>query len=78
MPVWTFPGRYTGSMLVRPCPICRKPVRWDTTPTRPFCSDRCRLKDLGAWSGEGYRVPGAPEQEEGEGWSGTPQDPEPG
>jgi len=57
-------------MPVRLCPICRKPVSWETTPTRPFCSERCRLKDLGAWSGEEYRVPERPEAEEGEGWSG--------
>ena len=57
-------------MLVRPCPVCRKPVPWETTATRPFCSDRCRLLDLGAWSAEAYRVPERPEEEEGEGWSG--------
>jgi endogenous inhibitor of DNA gyrase (YacG/DUF329 family) len=27
--------------------------------TRPFCSDRCRLADLGRWLSEDYRVPGA-------------------
>jgi hypothetical protein len=57
-------------MLVRPCPICRKPVPWETTPTRPFCSERCRLVDLGAWSGEDYRAGENPEEENGEGWSG--------
>jgi endogenous inhibitor of DNA gyrase (YacG/DUF329 family) len=24
----------------------------------PFCSDRCRLADLGRWMGESYRIPG--------------------
>lgn len=24
----------------------------------PFCSDRCRLIDLGKWLGEEYRIPG--------------------
>jgi len=57
-------------MVIRPCPICRKPVAWEQTPTRPFCSERCRLRDLGAWSAEAYRVPEAPEAEDGEGWSG--------
>jgi endogenous inhibitor of DNA gyrase (YacG/DUF329 family) len=56
-------------MLIRPCPICRKPVTWERVPTRPFCSERCRIMDLGAWSSESYRVPEAPEQEDGEGWS---------
>ena len=32
------------------CPTCRRPVEWsETSPYRPFCSDRCRLIDLGAW-----------------------------
>lgn len=56
--------------LVRPCPVCRTPVSWATTPTRPFCSERCRTRDLGAWSSEDYRVPVEPETEAGEGWSG--------
>ena len=61
---------YTGGMLVRPCPVCRKPVAWETAPARPFCSERCRTRDLGAWSSEAYRVPEEPEMEDGEGWSG--------
>lgn len=42
------------------CPICRKPA--DSTPAnrfRPFCSERCRMVDLGTWAGGDYRVPGA-------------------
>lgn len=67
------PGGTTAldlGMLVRPCPFCRKPVPWETTPTRPFCSERCRLADLGAWSAEEYKVPERPDEEDGEGWSG--------
>ncbi len=60
-----------------PCPICRTPVAWETTPTRPFCSERCRTRDLGAWSAESYRIAGAPESEEGEGWSEDAGEPEP-
>jgi endogenous inhibitor of DNA gyrase (YacG/DUF329 family) len=56
-------------MLIRPCPICRKPVAWEVVATRPFCSERCRLMDLGTWSSEGYRLPENPELEDGEGWS---------
>jgi endogenous inhibitor of DNA gyrase (YacG/DUF329 family) len=40
------------------CPQCGAPVVW--TPAnrfRPFCSERCRLIDLGAWASESYRVP---------------------
>ena len=41
------------------CPTCRNAVRRDDNPHRPFCSERCRLVDLGAWVTERYRVPGA-------------------
>jgi len=41
------------------CPICRAPVTWDDNPDRPFCSERCRLIDLGGWVSERYRIPGA-------------------
>ncbi len=39
-----------------PCPHCRQPSRWQDNPFRPFCSERCRLIDLGAWANEDYRV----------------------
>ncbi len=29
-------------------------------PSRPFCSERCKLIDLGQWASEGYKVPIAP------------------
>lgn len=61
--------------LIRPCPICRKPVDWAKTPTIPFCSSRCKTRDLGAWADERYKVEGKPEAEEGEGWSGDPEAP---
>lgn len=38
------------------CPICKKPVAWEGNPDRPFCSERCRVIDLGNWSAEDYRV----------------------
>lgn len=37
------------------CPICEKPVD-NTLPDFPFCSERCRLIDLGNWSSEKYVV----------------------
>ncbi len=40
------------------CPICKKEVGWEETPTRPFCSERCRLIDLGSWASGEYCVPG--------------------
>lgn len=44
-----------------PCPTCRKPVRWTAEARfRPFCSERCRLIDLGEWASESFRIPGQP------------------
>jgi uncharacterized protein len=40
------------------CPICGEPARWEENPDRPFCSERCRLIDLGRWASEDYSVPG--------------------
>ena len=38
------------------CPRCRKLVVWDNNPYRPFCSEYCRLVDLGRWADETYRI----------------------
>ncbi|MEM7254497.1 MAG: DNA gyrase inhibitor YacG [Pseudomonadota bacterium] len=40
------------------CPNCRASVEWHSTPTRPFCSERCRLLDLGEWAAERRSIPG--------------------
>ncbi len=46
------------------CPRCGAQVAWvPQSPFRPFCSERCRILDLGAWATEQYRVPAAPERE---------------
>jgi len=42
--------------MKRSCPICRKPVDLATSPDFPFCSERCRLYDLGNWSSEKYTI----------------------
>lgn len=40
------------------CPQCGKEVVWEAQNRyRPFCSERCKLIDLGQWANEGYRVP---------------------
>jgi hypothetical protein len=40
------------------CPVCRKLVAYSpANPWRPFCSERCRQADLGAWASESYRIP---------------------
>jgi endogenous inhibitor of DNA gyrase (YacG/DUF329 family) len=38
------------------CPICGKPVEFFAEPVGPFCSDRCKLIDLGKWLGEEYQI----------------------
>jgi len=40
------------------CPHCKKAVEW-SSPFKPFCSERCRLLDLGAWLSEEHAIPGA-------------------
>ncbi len=40
-----------------PCPICRKQVIWQNTPSRPFCSERCKMIDFGAWANEERSIP---------------------
>jgi uncharacterized protein len=39
------------------CPTCKKEVELQSNPYRPFCSERCKLIDLGAWAAEKYRIP---------------------
>ncbi|MGQ9917067.1 MAG: DNA gyrase inhibitor YacG [Bryobacteraceae bacterium] len=41
------------------CPICKKEVPFGA-PEMPFCSERCRLIDLGRWADEEYRIPAEP------------------
>ena len=38
------------------CPICKKPTDSETDSEFPFCSERCRLQDLGNWAAEKYVV----------------------
>ena len=50
-------------MKTVPCPRCGAPSAFSAdNKWRPFCSERCKLIDLGAWATESYRVP-AEEQE---------------
>jgi len=42
------------------CPRCGTSVEWTAAERwRPFCSERCKLIDFGAWASESYRVPTA-------------------
>jgi endogenous inhibitor of DNA gyrase (YacG/DUF329 family) len=53
------------------CPTCKRNVEWnENSAFRPFCSNRCRLIDLGAWFNEDHAIPGepaAPEADEPQG-----------
>lgn len=40
------------------CPACGGPSLFaPSNPARPFCSERCKNLDFGAWASESYRVP---------------------
>jgi uncharacterized protein len=43
------------------CPNCRRAVLWTTDNLfKPFCSERCKLIDLGEWANEEKRIPSDP------------------
>lgn len=47
------------------CPTCNAPVEWGpASAQRPFCSERCKLIDLGAWASEEHKIPVAPDAED--------------
>jgi endogenous inhibitor of DNA gyrase (YacG/DUF329 family) len=52
-------GRFISARM-RPtpvtCPICSKPADFFAEPVGPFCSNRCKMIDLGKWLNEDYRI----------------------
>ncbi len=57
------------------CPNCQKKIEWcDRYPERPFCSERCKQIDLGAWASESYRIPVEPADQ----WSESDDTADPG
>jgi endogenous inhibitor of DNA gyrase (YacG/DUF329 family) len=38
------------------CPLCGRPIQYEGNPFRPFCTQRCKMIDLGAWLKEDYRI----------------------
>jgi endogenous inhibitor of DNA gyrase (YacG/DUF329 family) len=47
------------------CPACLRRIVYSVAnPWRPFCSERCRNHDLGAWASEKFRIPTAPSIED--------------
>jgi hypothetical protein len=49
-------GRRMATPPLHKCPQCRQPTVWEGNADRPFCSERCRLLDLGAWVEERYCI----------------------
>jgi len=49
------------SLITVSCPTCKKTVSWIATEKfKPFCSQRCKLIDLGDWATEAHKIPGEP------------------
>ena len=44
-------------MTVVKCPNCGKDTEYEGNEFRPFCSERCKLLDFGAWADEDYSLP---------------------
>lgn len=43
-------------MNIHHCPMCTKPIAWTNSPFKPFCSERCKVKDLAMWSSDTYKI----------------------
>ena len=60
-----------SEVKVLPCPRCGEPVTWNHEARwKPFCSERCKMVDLGAWFMEEHVIPGKPAEHE----PGKPRD----
>jgi len=46
------------------CPTCKRMTTWEENPWRPFCSEKCKLIDLGSWASGEYKIPGDKAEEE--------------
>lgn len=54
-------------VLTVSCPTCGASVRWEAASAfRPFCSERCKTIDLGAWASESFRMPASEDSPDGE------------
>jgi len=50
-----------NKITVVECPRCKTPVEWtEASRWKPFCSERCKMIDLGAWFAEEHSIPGEP------------------
>lgn len=56
--------------MIITCPLCKRITTWEENPWKPFCSERCKLIDLGKWASGEYRIEGTEETDEEEEGSG--------
>lgn len=56
-------GPTTMSIKSYPCPQCKKMVVWSSALFKPFCSERCKMIDFGAWAAEEHIIPGSLQDE---------------
>jgi len=60
------------------CPSCARPAEYSARNRwRPFCSERCRGVDLGAWASERFRIPSQPDPADAGGEANTSGEPLP-
>jgi endogenous inhibitor of DNA gyrase (YacG/DUF329 family) len=55
------------------CTTCKNKTTWEENPWRPFCSERCKLIDLGKWISEEYRIAGEKAEGNEQGAEGNEQ-----
>lgn len=57
--IFNRPSLFTAALMTTVnCPTCAAKVEWtEASKFRPFCSDRCKQIDLGAWAEEKYTIP---------------------
>lgn len=47
--------------LIVACPTCKTSVPWTAQQRfKPFCSERCKMIDLGDWATEAHKIPAEP------------------
>lgn len=49
----------TPKVITVSCPTCKSQVVWSSNnPNKPFCSERCKMIDLGDWATEAHKIAG--------------------
>ncbi len=48
----------TSNEVLVKCPHCQKKFTYNKSEFRPFCSEKCKLIDLGSWLNESYAIAG--------------------